>query len=213
MNCTDACVHPYPKGDSSVCRLALEAKELGFDTIVSSGDCCTNIAGIRILQAAIISEGSVKDVIKQVKAHKNSADFIIVRAGNVRFNRAILTYPGIHILRGVHKIPKNAFDHVSARYAAERGVAVDINLYPLINTRGIVRQKTIRCYIDILRLQRRYNFLLTLSSGAKSVLDLRSVRDFINLCDLFGMEEVEVRQSLQTAGILLTRRGPVEVIE
>jgi len=31
MDRTDACTHPYPEGDSSVRRLALEAAALGYD--------------------------------------------------------------------------------------------------------------------------------------------------------------------------------------
>src|SRR5665647_2342542 len=42
MKITDACVCPYPCGDSSVRRMALEAKDLGFERLVAkdvpSGD-------------------------------------------------------------------------------------------------------------------------------------------------------------------------------
>ena len=36
MKITDACVYPYPCGDSSVRRMALEAKALGFDRLVAN---------------------------------------------------------------------------------------------------------------------------------------------------------------------------------
>ncbi len=37
MKITDACVYPYPFGDSSVRRMALEARSLGFDRLVAAG--------------------------------------------------------------------------------------------------------------------------------------------------------------------------------
>jgi len=37
MMATDANVCPYPAGDSTLARMALEAAELGFDSIVTIG--------------------------------------------------------------------------------------------------------------------------------------------------------------------------------
>ena len=36
MKITDAAVFPYPCGDTSVRRLALEARSLGFDSLVAA---------------------------------------------------------------------------------------------------------------------------------------------------------------------------------
>ena len=44
MKITDACVYPYPVGDSSVRRFALEARSFGYDSIVAAD---TPAAGLR----------------------------------------------------------------------------------------------------------------------------------------------------------------------
>ena len=38
MKATDASVCPYPAGDSTLARMALEARDLGFDSIVVIGE-------------------------------------------------------------------------------------------------------------------------------------------------------------------------------
>ena len=49
MKITDACVYPYPCGDSSVRRMALEAKALGFDRLVADDTPSGEYYGIEIL--------------------------------------------------------------------------------------------------------------------------------------------------------------------
>ncbi|HZD44162.1 MAG TPA: RNase P subunit p30 family protein [Methanomicrobiales archaeon] len=213
MDCADACVHPYPDGDSSVGRMAIEAGDLGFTTIVAVDRGSFQMEGVSVLQGVVIHENTVKGVTKEVNRALPRADVLLADAGDQAFNRGILSIRGIHILRQVHRTPRNSFDHITARIASERRVAVEIDLYPLIHSRGLERQKVLRRYADILRLQRRYDFPLALSSNARSILDLRSPRESMALCSLFGMEEPEVTRAFMNLKDLLSPRGAVQVVE
>jgi len=142
----------------------------------------------------------------------SGAEVVLVEGGDLSFNRGVLSIRGIHILRQIHRTPRNAFDHIAARMAAERSVAIDIDLQPLVQGRGSVRQRALQRYADILRLQRHFRFPLTVSSSARSILDLRSPRECAALCSLFGMQESEVRAALSTVGRLLSPRGAVRVV-
>jgi ribonuclease P/MRP protein subunit RPP1 len=213
MGCTDACVFRYPQGDTSLRRLSLEARYLGLDSLV-----CIDaeergiIHGVLVRRGVFIEGGSMQEVVSRVKKQQRTADLILVKAGDAAFNRAVLSYRGVHILRGVHAAPKRSFDHVSAKNAAEKGIAIDIDLFPLIHQRGSGRQKALQCYRDLLRLHRKYRFPLTISSGARSLLDLRSVREIACLCAIFGMESHEVMDALGSVDRLLHPPEPVEVI-
>jgi ribonuclease P/MRP protein subunit RPP1 len=213
MHATDASVCPYPAGNSSAGRMAIEASELGFDSIVViDGD--PGVSGtLRILRGTVIGAPSVKDVLKQVQRAGPDADLVFVDAGDLAFNRAVVTAKGVSVLRNIHKSPKNSFDHVAARSAAERGVAVDISLYPIIHHRGIGRQRTLYRYADLLTLHRRYRFPMTISSNARSILDQRSVREVEYLCALFGMTSEEVAAALAAVESLVRPAHPVKVIE
>jgi ribonuclease P/MRP protein subunit RPP1 len=67
-------------------------------------------------------------------------------------------------------------------------------------------------YEDVLQLHRRFRFPLTISSGARSILDQRSVREITSLCSLFRMGTEEVFRALATCGEILERKGPVEEV-
>ena len=88
MKATDASVCHYPTGDSTLARMALEARELGFDSIVVIGEGDGESRDIRVLRGIVISASSQKEIIKQVrKPAVRAADVVFVNAGDIAFNR------------------------------------------------------------------------------------------------------------------------------
>jgi len=195
MKITDAAVCPYPNGDSSVRRLALEAEALGFDSLVAIDTPSGKYGSVEVRNGLFIRNAGMKDVIAQVKRAKDSGAVISVKAGDAGFNRGVVGLRGVHILRGVPAADRNAFDHVTAKMAADNGVAIDIDLSVIIAGRGIARQRAIQRYRDVLVLERRFEFPLTMSTYARSVLELRAVREVSGLCTLLGMDIPDVERA------------------
>jgi ribonuclease P/MRP protein subunit RPP1 len=197
MKITDAAVCPYPNGDSSVRRFALEAAALGFDSLVAlDTPSATTYGDVEVRSGLFIRNAGMKDVIAQVKRVQDPRTVVSVKAGDAGFNRGVVGFRGVHILRGIHAADKNAFDHVTAKMAADNRVAIDIDLSCLIAARGIARQRAVQRYRDVLVLERRFEFPLTLSTYARSVLELRAVREVSGLCSLIGMDIPDVEQAL-----------------
>jgi ribonuclease P/MRP protein subunit RPP1 len=213
MKITDACVYPYPNGDSSVRRMALEAKALGFDRLVAADTPSAEFYGIEIHTGILIRDTAVRDLTTRIKREKNSEAIISVQARDNGFNRSVISLKGVHILRGLYSADKNAFDHVAAKMAADNQVAVDLDLFPLISGRGFTRQRIMHRYRDILVLERRYEFPLTISSHARSILDMRAVREIAGLCSLIGMDIPDVERAFFGVDIITTPPNPaVKVI-
>jgi ribonuclease P/MRP protein subunit RPP1 len=196
MKITDACVYSYPGGLSSVRRLAQEAAALGFDSIVAAETPSCTESDVTVLFGLMIAAQSAREVTNQVKRGKGLGAIVSVHARDNGFNRAVCGMRDVHILRDIHMADKYAFDHVTAKIAADNGTAIDLDLSPLISGRGHARQKAIHRYLDILTLHHRFEFPLTISSGARSVLDMRTVRDISGLCSIIGMDEKDVEQAL-----------------
>ena len=213
MKITDACVYPYPAGDSSVRRLALEARSCGYDSIVASDTPASEICGITVIPGIFVTGIPAKDVQNRVKKSRSTGAVVSVQMGDNGFNRAVAGTTGVHILRGIGAADKRAFDHVAARIAADNITAIDIDLSPLISGRGHLRQKAIHRYLDLMVLHRRFEFPLTISSSARSVLGLRAVREVTGLCSLFGMDETDVCAALAGVGrVTEPRESMVKVI-
>ncbi|HET6581171.1 MAG TPA: RNase P subunit p30 family protein [Methanoregula sp.] len=206
MKITDACIYPYPCGDSSVRRMALEARSLGFDRLVAADTTPCQFHDIEVLNGIFIRDTRVKDLITRVRRERDGKAIVSVQAGDNGFNRAAIGIKGVHILRGVQSADKTAFDHVAARMAADNQVAVDIDLSPLISGRGVTRQRAMHRYRDILVLERRFEFPITLSSYARSVLEMRAVREISGICSLIGMDTPDVERAF--AGIDTVTASP-----
>jgi len=204
MKITDAAVCPYPNGDSSVRRLAREAAALGFDSLVAIDTPSATYGDVEVRNGLFLRNAAMKDVIAQVKRAKGSATVISVKAGDAGFNRGVVGLRGVHILRGVHAADKNAFDHVTAKMAADNRVAIDIDLSVIIAGRGIARQRAIQRYRDVLVLEQRFEFPLTVSTYARSVLELRAVREISGLGFLLGMDIPDVERALAGVGTVTT---------
>ena len=209
MPLIDGCIHPWPAGDSSLRRMAIEARELGFDQVVAVGG-GGDVPGV--LRGTVISAPSVKEVVAAIQGIPRGSGVVMVNAGELAFNRAVIGLRGVRVLRGVHRAPKGSFNHVAAREAEARGIAVELDLSPLVEARGLPRQKAISRYREILQLARRYAFPCTIASNARSILGQRSVRDIVLLARLFGMEEEEVMGALSSLDSILAGRSPVRVV-
>jgi len=211
MTVTDTGLCPFPAGDSTIRRMALEARGLGFDSLVATGVPSGNYAGTPVREGVLIAGLPVKDAVGKVK--RSSGDrLVMVMAGDNGFNRAMLGVSGVDLLCGIGDADRRAFDHVTAAIAADNNVAVDISLAPLIRKRGPARQKALDRYRDILMLSRKFSFPLVLSTHADSVLAMRSVREISGLAAMIGFSLPEIEQALGFAGSRPSGQSPVREV-
>ncbi|UUX92018.1 RNase P subunit p30 family protein [Methanoplanus endosymbiosus] len=210
---SDACVYPYPSGDTTIRRLALEARYLGYGRVVCIG-CETSgeYYGVSVLKGCLIHSSGFNDFRKILKKECRGSDVIAAYAGDASFNRSVISSGKVNILKGIERCDRRAFDDVSARYAADKGVAMDIDLSAIISKSGYLRQKALTVYGDILKFSRKYGFMLTISSGARSYPEMKGIREVENICSLFGMSPDEVRRSLTSIERILNPPENVEVI-
>jgi ribonuclease P/MRP protein subunit RPP1 len=68
-------------------------------------------------------------------------------------------------------------------------------------------------YRDILVLEQRYEFPLTISSHARSILEMRTVREITGLCSVVGMDISDVEKAFVGVDTVTTPSPPaVKVI-
>lgn len=204
MNKTDCSVYPFPGGSVSVSRFALELQDLGFQSMVAIGHKSCTMHDFTIFGGQYLVPSSARGLAKQLSSGSDSA-VTLVQAGDNALNRNILTMKGVHILCGLHSAAKNAFDRYCARLAYEQSVAIDIRIAPLITSRDVSRQKIIRNYEEINKLHQRYEFPITISSGARNITDLRSPRAISYLLESIGFERETISDSLNIIPGLINR--------
>jgi ribonuclease P/MRP protein subunit RPP1 len=116
----------------------------------------------------------------------------------------VISLKGVHSIRGIQSAEKNAFDHVAAKMAADNRVAIDLDLSVIVSGRGSTRQRAMHRFWDVLILEQRFEFPLTLSSFSHSVLDMRAVREITGLCSIIGMDIPDVEKAFSGVDFILS---------
>jgi len=214
MQYIDGCILLFQSGTCSVSRAESELKELGYTGMVACGVRPKNSSSsdFKIIPARYIKGSNFKNLQKEIQNPVEKDLYCMVQSGENGLNRSLLSLPGIHTLCDLHNAPKNAFDRFCAHLAAERNIALDIRVKPLWELRGVPRQRVIRVYEELLLLQNRYEFPLTISSGAQTLFDLRSSRAVNALLTEIGMDNDLINRSFASLPGLLEKRSSVQEI-
>jgi len=134
-------------------------------------------------------------LIREVK-NRNLKALIYVQGGDMRVNRFALE-SGVDALISPWLGRKDpGFDHVLARIAAKRGVAVGFSLAPLLRANPYERVQLLRFMAKTWELVKKYRVPRFLTGSAESKWEVRSPRDLMSLGINIGMEMPEARASL-----------------
>jgi ribonuclease P/MRP protein subunit RPP1 len=197
----DLGTHPCPEGSSSPSRMALAARRLGYAGVCARWhqDYYPGQAKLPegVLRGVEIVAANANELRRGIDRYRGRADVLAVHGGDEAINRAACEDGRVDVLAHPHEGGKaSGINHIVARLAADRGVAVEFSLFPLIHHRGGSRVRALSSYRTNFALVRKYDVPYIITSGAMSHYDLRDVRSAIALCRLFGMGEKDAIRGL-----------------
>lgn len=148
----------------------------------------------------LIKSNNPSEVRKTVRKYRNKSSCISVLGGNLKVNRTCLENIQVDVLSKPYlKRYDSGLNHILAREARENNVAIELVFSDILKSYLSHRSKILSNFRDIYKLHRKYEFPLILSSGAESVFDLRTVKDFQAVFTQTGLSDLEVINSFKTA--------------
>ena len=148
----------------------------------------------KVFSGIEIFADSLSNLKKKVYKFRRRGDLLAVHGGNDKIDRMASREKEINLVR--HTEGGHGIDHITARFAADNGVAMDFCLTALIYSRtsmpailGKMRRN--------LMLMRKYKTPMILSTGGENKFDLRPPRQMTALSELFGMTREESLRSLK----------------
>lgn len=197
----DLNVHAYPETDAPVEELLRVAKRYGY-----AGIAITNhdeavvpepVESNVVFTGVEIHAQSVVELKRKIKRYRGNVTLVAVHGGDDKINRAAVENPKVDILaHPCGEKGESSLNHVLVRFAADNGVAIDFNMNALIRSRRGDRARVIGKMRDNLKLVRKYNAPMILTSHAHAIYDLRAPRELIALATLFGMTKEEATSAL-----------------
>jgi len=217
----DMGVHAYPEGGSTVSRLALAAGELGYSGIcvANHSDFLLNVKGheapgVDTIQGVEVAAKNASDLRKQVDRFRGKVQVLAVHGGDPAINRAACEDERVDILMHPPDGKTSGINHILAKLAADKHIAVGFELGPIICNKGGSRVRALSNHRTNLALVKKYGGPYVVVSGAMSYYDMRDVRAAISLCSLFGMGEKDAIKALSFyPSEILRRRSPGYIME
>ena len=159
---------------------------------------------INVDYTLIIKSNNPSEIRKTVRKSRNKSSCISVLGGDLKINRTSLENIQIDVLSKPYlKRYDSGLNHVLAKEAKENNVAIEIVFGDILKSYLAHRSKILANFRDIYKLHRKYDFTLIFSSGAESVFDLRTVKDFEAVFTQSGLNDLEVKNSFKTAANIL----------
>ena len=216
-------VHAAPETRTTPARMALTAGRAGYDGVVlrnhadadgyPSFDVPDNTP-FRVHEGIEVRAEDIEGLHERVRRAESDTEVVAVHGGDETVNRAAVE-AGVDLLAHPNRGRGRSFDHVLAREATEKGVAVELPLAPVLRSSGGERVKAIRDIHETLKLLRKYETPFVVSADPYTHLQVRAPREMRAVAHLVGIEDEEFERATKEtpARILEDDASRVEVVE
>lgn len=167
-------------------------------------------SSIKIYKGILIQAKNPEDMRQKVKKFRENVDVIMVRGGDQKINRAACEDPQVDILSKPYFNRRDCgINHVMAKKAALGEVAIELNVKYLTKTNSYLHYKVLSHFREILKLKRKFNFPLIITSDAESIYDLHTPKDLLALSKCFGMDSEEAEDALSGTPLKIIERSNI----
>ena len=140
---------------------------------------------------------------------------ILVSGGSEEINRAasecwevdVLMHPEKGSQRDLPDQKNSGLDHVTARFMAEKGIALGIDFSQLLNSYGMGRSLIMGRMRQNIMLARKYGTPIILASGASDKYGLRSPMDLYSVGISLGMDPGLAKKALSDYPAMLVKKA------
>lgn len=210
----DLCIRFIPDDEASIEKFISLAKHFGFvgagiTEVANKGSTpCRyfNSSGFDLVHGIEICEDNPSKLHSLASRYSRKADIVIAQGGADKLNRSAIETAEIDILSLPLGIKEGGFDHVIAKAAADRGIALEFDVGTLIRYRGGKRVHAISELEQRLMLARKFEVNMVLTSAARSIYDMRGPRELAALASLFGMTKEEAIKSMTATPTTILKR-------
>lgn len=208
-------------GKSSPTQIAKMASHLGFKAVALSDFNLKNLDivddvkqifrehGIDLITRVDINEKTPRQLKQALRKLRRKVEVIAVFCKNLNVARLAARDRRVDLLCfSVKSWRKNFFDKSEAHLAIQGESILEVNLNPIIKakTHG-ERIQAIRIYSENIRIAKRYNVPIIVTSGASSIYEMRAPRELAALATLLGLTDFEAREALSNIPLNLVRKN------
>lgn len=139
---------------------------------------------------------------------RNLFDILLARGGDIKMNRIACSYKGVDILTHPSYGRNDCgLDHVSAKFASQNKVAIEINFREILISSKKSRSQIIKNFMEIVELSKKYEFPLIACSGAISHFEICDKFVLSSFLNLLGLEMKDAKNSVSKIPIQIIKNA------
>ncbi|WNY24648.1 RNase P subunit p30 family protein [Methanolapillus millepedarum] len=149
------------------------------------------------------------DLTSHIQKSRKKADFLSVRSADEKMIRSAVESAHVDLINpisisirdkgypnGNYNTAIGQINHIVAKLAADNHVAFGFDLFPFLQTRGFRRSRLFAGVFDMIPILQKYDVPILISSGAKSVYDLRDSYELIAFGELLGLSQADAQKAV-----------------
>lgn len=145
-----------------------------------------------------LSPKNQNELYKLSKKYRDKSKFIAVLGGDLGINRAACENRQIDILSRPYRNNRSCgINQVLAKEAVRNDVAIELCFNDILSSYLSYRAKIMGHFREIIKLHNKFDFPLIITSGASSILDIRSPRDILAVFKYLGISEDQFINCIQ----------------
>jgi len=165
-------------------------------------------SNLGIIPGIEVEADGVKELKRAIIKATRYTNFIVVSGGEYKINRAASEDPRVSIIsHPEYKRSDSGVDHVIAKFAAENGVAIEINFHGILSTFRKIRSFVLSHMKLNVELARKYGTRVVINSGARSRWDMRDPRELAAIGQVLGMSLEDSMNSVSSVPRLVVGGG------
>ena len=206
--------------DAKVQRFIAKAAQLGYKKIstpFSTPPTQTELANIKkyaenssldFVTRADFKPRNQEDLMRFLRKYRRQFEVICILCDNKEVSRQAAKDHRVDILNFTSlDYKKRFFDRAEAELACSTGVAVEIDLKPLLVLEGPPRTRLLSSLRRETAIATEFRVPIVLSSGIGEEVLMRKPRDFASLAYLFGLQESQALDAVSTNPTAIVSRN------
>jgi RNase P/RNase MRP subunit p30 len=152
--------------------------------------------GIQIISRFDIREKSLSSAKRKLK--QNRLNFLIVAMplGSVNLANWAAEETGIDLLTATEPLEDCNLRDSTAKIAASTGTALELPVFPLLQSSGLARSKILKVYREITKTAMDAGMRIVLSSGCKRPICMRAPMALSNVGTLLGLDQIKSKEAV-----------------
>ena len=160
-----------------------------------------------VLVGVIIRAENPEILRKQIEKFRPHADLIIVEGGDLAINRAACENSKVDILSHPSSNRKDSgMDHVMAKLAHDNKVAIELNFRSVLHSYSKIRVHILSHMQENVVLAKHTEAQIIVTSGAKSIWDMRAGRELSTLAIMCGIDREKAVMSVSDTPMIIADR-------